>query len=254
MIRRTFLILPALGKKREINLWRDGILDWNDFVSTPKIKGISDLKKEQMDSLLTQADGFLDNYQSEYFSKILPSVEHWRLLNRFWDDVAYLDIETSGRSRYAHITVVGIYYKGEMTSLVRGIDLNFENLSKALKDAKTLVTFNGSSFDLPILEYHYPFSVPKVPHCDLRHACRRADYTGGLKNIEKEMGMCREKEIEYMTGEEAVYLWHAWERSKSKNALKLLKKYNEEDVMNLEPIAKRIYSILEQKLIDEAKI
>ena len=68
------------------------------------------------------------------------------------------------------------------------------------------------------------------------------------------MGMCREKEAEYITGEEAVYLWRAWERSGSKNALKLLVKYNEEDVLNLEPIAKTTYSILKQKLIEEADI
>ncbi|TQS83003.1 ribonuclease H-like domain-containing protein [Candidatus Methanomassiliicoccus intestinalis] len=254
MIRRTFLILPSLGKKKEVNLWKEGILDWNDFVSTSKIKGISAERKENMDALLLRADQSLENRQSEYFSKILPSVEHWRMLDNFWDDAAYLDIETSGRSRYASVTVVGIYYKGKMTSLVKGEDLTFQNLSDSLKDAKMLVTFNGSSFDLPILEYHFPFAVPKVPHCDLRHACRRAGYCGGLKSIEKQMGMFREKEVEYMTGEEAVYLWRAWERSKSKNALKLLVKYNEEDVLNLEPIAKTTYSILKQKLIEEADI
>ena len=57
-----------------------------------------------------------------------------------------------------------------------------------------------------------------------------------------------------MTGEEAVYLWHAWQRSHSKNALNLLLKYNEEDVMNLEPIAHKTYRLLEQQLLEEAKI
>ena len=76
MIRRTFLILPSLGKKKEVNLWKEGILDWNDFVSTSKIKGISAERKENMDALLLRADQSLENRQSEYFSKILPSVEH----------------------------------------------------------------------------------------------------------------------------------------------------------------------------------
>lgn len=254
MIRRTFLILPALGKKRETNLWREGILDWEDFRSTARIKGIGAAKKSEMDLLLARADSSLAAKQSEYFCRILPSVEHWRMLDNFWEDVAYLDIETSGRSRYAEVTVVGIYTKGQMISLVKGQDLNFQNLAAALKDAKMLVTFNGSSFDLPILEYHFPFAVPKVPHCDLRHACRRAGYSGGLKSIEKQMGLLRDREVEYMTGEEAVYLWHAWQRSHSKNALNLLLKYNEEDVMNLEPIAHKTYRLLEQQLLEEAKI
>ena len=245
MIRRTFLILPSIGCKTEVRLWRKGIVDWNDFIATDHIEGLSLARKERLDGHLERADRFLDRGVTEYFCQILPSVEHWRMFDRFEEDCAYLDIETDGQYINANVTVVGIHRGGEMTTLVRGEDLNSQSLAKALEGAKMLITFNGSSFDLPILHYHYPMAVPRLPHYDLRHACRRVGLTGGLKKIEREMGIARPREVEYVTGEEAVYLWRAWKRSGSKNALKLLKKYNQEDTENMVPIARRVYDRLE---------
>lgn len=253
MIRNTFLILPSVGKGKERNLWKSGVRDWDEFRSERKVKGISAERKVGMDRQLDQADEFLDREMTDYFCKILPTVEHWRLYDRFRKDTAFLDIETDGRSSYANVTVVGIYRNGNTTTLVRGQDLSAASLTEALEGVKLLVTFNGSSFDLPILGYHFPLAVPRVPHFDLRHACRRVGLTGGLKSVEKQMGMCRAREIEYVTGEEAVYLWRAWERSGSKNALKLLKRYNEEDTVNLEPIADRVYGTLRDGIISSAK-
>ena len=249
MIRRTFQILPSVGKGKESNLWKSGIRDWDDFRSTDKVRGIAKERKGRLDQHLERAEGFLHNGRTDYFYKILPTVEHWRLYDRFRTETAFLDIETDGRSSYANVTVVGIYRNGGTTSLVSGQDLDAKSLKAALDGAKVLVTFNGSSFDLPILEYHYPFTVPRVPHFDLRHACRRVGLQGGLKSIEKQMGIARAREVEYVTGEEAVYLWRAWERAGSKNALKLLKKYNEEDTVNLAPLADYVYETLKNRIV-----
>lgn len=247
------MILPSIGKGKELNLWRSGVRDWDDFRSKVKVKGIAKERKVHLDQSIDRAENFLESGRTEYFCKILPTVEHWRLYDRFRSDTAFLDIETDGRSSYANVTVVGIYRNGETTSLVRGQDLTSESLQKALDGVKMLVTFNGSSFDLPILEYHFPFTVPKVPHFDLRHACRRVGLHGGLKSVEKQMGIARAREVEYVTGEEAVYLWRAWERSGRPNALKLLKKYNEEDTKNLDPLAEHVYETLKSRLVIESE-
>ncbi len=251
MIRRTFQILPSVGRGKERNLWRSGVSTWDDFISVGKVKGISAERKAGLDKHIERAETFLERRYTEYFCKILPSVEHWRLYDMFRSDTAFLDIETTGRSAYSDVTVVGIHRSdGKGRTLVRGQDLNAASLKGALEGVKMLVTFNGSSFDLPILEYHFPLSVPRVPHFDLLHGCRRVGLRGGLKSVEKQMGIARAREVEYMTGEEAVYLWRAWERSGKENALRMLKRYNEEDTLNLEPIAEHVYATLQERTMD----
>ncbi len=216
MIRRSFQILPSIGPITESKLWKEGLTDWDDFIGSPSIKGFSEKRKVKADAQLKEASRLLDNGCSEYFCKILPQAEHWRLYGRFKSDCAYLDIETTGQGAYCDITVVGIYRKEGMRTLVRGQDLTRENIQSALEGAKLLVTYNGGSFDVPMLSYHYPLSVPRIPHFDLRTGCSRIGLVGGLKNVERSMGISREREIEYMTGEEAVYLWRAWEKEVAK--------------------------------------
>jgi hypothetical protein len=244
MLRRTFLILPGIGGGTERSLWNQGVRDWEDFTSSTRLNGISCKRKERFDAHLAEAANFLDRNEISYFSRLLPSREHWRVYDEVKDKATCLDIETDGLGGGARVTVVGIHRDGKSTILVRGQDLNRENLMVALEGSRLLITFNGSSFDLPMLEREYPFLIPRVPHFDLRHGCARVGYHGGLKSIEKQMGMSRAQELEYVTGEQAVYLWYAWERRGNVNALNLLKRYNEEDTRNLVPIAERINQML----------
>jgi len=144
--------------------------------------------------------------------------------------------------------MVGIHRNGRTTTLVNGVDLDGDSLSEALKGTKLLVTFNGRSFDIPLLDFNFPFSVPRVPHFDLRHGCARIGLRGGLKRIERVLGIARPQEVDYVTGEQAAYLWKLWERKGNENALGLLCRYNEEDTKNLEPLARHTY----EKLMKEA--
>jgi hypothetical protein len=83
-----------------------------------------------------------------------------------------------------------------------------------------------------------------MPHYDLRFGCRKVGYTGGLKYIEKTLGMDRPYDINDVDGEEAVRLWKLWERKRDKDALDRLIKYNRADTVNLETISEIIYKKL----------
>jgi len=250
VIRRTFLILPTIGEATERKLWREGLLDWDCFLRSKSVSGISSRRKERLDGGLHQASVFLERGEVAYFTRLLPSREHWRFLEEAGENVAYLDIETDGLGPKAVVTMVGVHRPSGSITLVRDIDLNEESLSASLRGCKMLVTFNGASFDLPMIEREFPFSMPRVPHFDLRHGCARIGLTGGLKSVERQVGIFRARELEYMTGEEAVYLWHLWKRKGNENALKLLKRYNLEDTKNLVPIAGMVYRQLRERALD----
>ncbi len=252
MIRRTFIILPSVGTATERSLWRRGVGDWEGFLSAPRIKGFSEGRKKKLDSLLIEAERFLDSGHTQYFSRILPSSEHWRLFSEAGESAAYLDIETDGLQQGCKVTVVGVHREGTTRTLVLGQDLTSEALSRTLAGCSMLVTFNGSAFDLPILQYHFPFSLPPVPHFDLKHGCRRIGLNGGLKSVERSVGIKRDHIVEYMAGEDAAFLWKLWERRGNKNALNLLKRYNEEDARNLVRLAEVVSGGLERRLEREA--
>jgi uncharacterized protein len=249
MIRRTFLLLPGIGQIKERRLWENGVLSWEDFTERDHLEGISPYRKSRMDAELEMAMESWERGRTEFFSRMLPSGQHWRMYQRLRDDTAFLDIETDGLGPGTVITMISVHRRGETTTMTRGLDLNAENLKRSLEGAKMLVTFNGSSFDLPMIERELPFTVPKVPHYDLRHACPKVGLRGGLKQVEVLLGYRRPQEVAYVTGEEAVYLWHLWDRKGNENALNLLRRYNQEDTRNLEPLADTVYARLADKLL-----
>ena len=168
-------------------------------------------------------------------------------MNELGSSVVCLDIETTGTSCWSPITVIGIYDGARVHTLIRGQNLSGANLRGILGSASTLVTYNGSSFDLPVIEHQFPGCVPCVPHVDLRYPLRRLGLSGGLKNVERELGIERDRRVEYMTGEDAVYLWKSWEKRGSKNALDLLVEYNTEDCRNLKALSSFAYSALRKR-------
>ncbi len=250
MLKNTFVMLDGIGTQREASLWRSGVETWEDFLANRAIKGISSARKNRVDTQLVSAKEKLERRDSAYFASALPKREMWRCLDEFGNSIAFLDIETTGVSMYSPVTVVGIFDGTRMHTLIKGRDLNTSNLKAILSSVDSIVTFNGASFDLPILRYQFPGSVPDVPHVDLKHPLRRLGLTGGLKRIERELGVERDRRVEYMTGEDAVYLWRLWERHGKGNALGLLLDYNAEDCKNLKFLASYAYRHLKSMTFD----
>ena len=252
MLRNSFILLDGIARYRELSLWKSGILTWDDFLDESRIRGISEVRKTRMDDDLAVARNRLAVRDSEYFASRIASRDQWRCLEEFGGSVAYLDIETTGISPRSPITLVGIYDGKRMHTMTRGRDLNGRSLNAILSSVEMIVTFNGASFDLPMIESQYPGSIPVRPHVDLKYPLRRLGHVGGLKAIERELGIERDRRVEYMTGEDAVYLWRLWEKNGNRNALDLLVEYNSEDCRNLASLAKYAYKRLRAASFERA--
>ena len=242
MIERTFSILPGIGPETERRLWEEGILTWEDFLSRPSVPCISSFRKPFLDAELERWLKALEDRDAAFFFRHLPQREHWRLFPAFRDRALFFDIETTGLSPYySVVTVVGLYNGKRYVALVKGIDLEPEILHDYFDSALLLVSFFGTRFDVPFLRRYFPQLPTEKPHFDLCLAGRRVGLKGGLKKVEQALGISRDPDVEGLDGADAASLWLSYERSGDRRALDLLLRYNEADVLNLEPIAEEIY-------------
>ena len=168
MLASSFVLLKGIGQSSERRLWQEGILDWATFLRSPALPGISSTRKEWYDRELATAQSRLEDGDAHFFGTCLKSREHWRLFETFRHRALYLDIETTGMAaRDGHVTVVGLYRNGHMTSLVHGETLTEDRLHAELEQTDLFITFFGSGFDIPYLQAKFPRLNFKKPHFDL---------------------------------------------------------------------------------------
>jgi hypothetical protein len=248
MITNSYIFLERVNSLTERSFWKQGIHYWDDFLDKPKIKGLSNQRKNYYDRKIREAKHNLYSLNSYYFNDKLPQSENWRLYDFFKEDAVFLDIETTGLERHDQVVVIGLFDGINMKTMVKGINLNFFALKKELSRYKLIVTFNGASFDIPFLRKRYPDLIPKMPVFDVKTACQRAGLTGGLKEIEKKLGIKRNDIIQKFYGGDPVCLWRMFKATGDEYYLKLLVEYNEEDVVNLKKVAEVAIKRLRQKI------
>lgn len=244
MIENTFLFLPKIGYGTEKRLWSEGIRHWDDFLTAATIPKISQERKGFYDGEITRAQTCMERKDISYFNTMLPRREYWRLYEAFKDDALFLDIETTGLSFACDITTITLHDSRKTETLVRGENLSRSHILERMEGASLLVTFYGTAFDLPFIERKFGIRVTQ-PHIDLCFLARRVGLRGGLKAIERVMGIPRE--TEGIDGFEAVRLWRRHVRGDSE-ALQTLVKYNREDTQNLCPIASRLFSEMRRRI------
>lgn len=242
MLTNTFLHVAGVGRAYERRLWSEGVLCWDDFLARRRTPGGGKgpgRKAEAVGKTLDESIRALAEGDHRFFSARLPAAEQWRLFKAFSDRTAYVDIETTGLSAEScEITTIALYDGADIRYYVNG-----KNLGDFIDDMARydlLVTFNGKTFDVPIIERYFGAELPHS-HIDLRYVLASLGYSGGLKACEKKFGLSR-NELEGVDGFMAVRLWREYRRGKA-SALDTLLAYNIEDVVNLERLMYSAYNL-----------
>lgn len=244
MIESSFCFLSGVGRRTEQRWWSQGIGTWTDFLSAASIPGLGNSRKTVYDIALDQARTRRELEDARYFGAHLQARDHWRLYEWLRPRAVCLDLETNS---FGHITVVGLYGQGRYTALIRGESLDRRRLWDELTQYDLLVTFNGTTFDLPVLLATFPDLPLDQPHLDLCSLGKQLSYQGGLKAIEVQVGIQRPAEVLGMSGAEAGQLWNRWRHGREEEAKARLLAYNEADCVNLMPLADLFYCQMVQR-------
>ncbi|MDR1607875.1 MAG: ribonuclease H-like domain-containing protein [Deltaproteobacteria bacterium] len=230
MLKSTFAHILGISLQKEQKLWSQGVLTWDDLFASSHSPSAPNWLRDSQKAFKA---GDLD-----YFASALPNSEHWRLAASYPKEAMFVDIETTGLSTDYHaITIIGWSLGGNFKILVNGRD-DPDDFLNDLAKTKTLVTFNGRSFDARFLTRLFGPGVFPKAHADLRHLCQRLGWAGGQKKIERDLGLTRQTPV--LDGSDAVILWNNYvfgsKPAKQRSALRELIVYNHADVEGMKTI------------------
>jgi len=195
-----------------------------------------------------RVDNLLKEFEREFKKLNLSEKEKWQVYFYFPSHILFVDIETEGLSKEKNdITLIGIYKEGRYYPFIK--NLNLDKALKFLAYTPIWITFGGENFDVPFIKKTFPQLKTPLIHIDLFFLNKEVGLRGGLKKIEKMLGIVRE--TEGLNGYDAVKLWRKWVEEKDKSALKKLIIYNKEDVVNLKRIMD--YVIIKLRKMEEMR-
>lgn len=249
MLRQTFCHIQGLGGHTERSLWKQGCLDWQTFLDEPDRFEVGGAGRPLVIDGCQRAVEAYDSGHHQFFSQALGSKESWRAWPEYRDKMVYLDIETDGGQSGDSITTVGLYDGHRFTCLVKDQDLGcFPDI---ISQYSMIVTFFGAGFDIPMLKRAFPHVKFDQIHFDLCFGFKKLGVRGGLKKIEKQMGIARGDETDGLSGLDAIRLWRQYQYG-DEQALATLIEYNKEDVVNLEILADICYNRLREEAMAAA--
>ena len=245
MLKQTFRHIRGIGERTERRLWRAGVTCWESLLDHPTLGSLPPWLRDEARFELERSLTALEKRDARYFITRLPHQLQWRLYPEFSERVAYLDIETTGLgAEESMLTVIGLHDGERPQVYVHG--RNLEQFVRDIDAFTLLVTYNGKQFDLPFLRAKLDIPL-KQAHIDLRYPLAALGYKGGLKKIERRLGLERPGLVAQLDGWCAVVLWRYHERGVS-GALETLLHYNLEDVVHLPALLAEVYNTSIQQL------
>ncbi len=238
MIDSAFLHFSGIGKKNRDRLLQAGIIDWESaLLKTEQIP----FKGEKKEKFLLEIENNLQAHKDQnirFFTEKFHPLDKWRILSEYFERTSYFDIETDGI--YNRITTISVYHKGKVYSFTKY--KNLDDFLDILEDIDLIVSFNGASFDIPVVLQNFRIPSFPVPHVDLRWVCYHEGVRGGLKEIEKKLNILRPMDLQGADGMEAIRLWFQWIEWKDKQALIRLVRYCSADVLSLVKLTEKVLS------------
>jgi uncharacterized protein len=236
MLQHTFCHIPGIGRKIETKLWATGITTWDKWGDPSPIRLSAVIRAEADRTLKCSAAALNDD--PKFFAERLDSSEVWRIFPHYRARTAYLDIETTGLDDHAEVTTIALYDGKEVFTFINGI--NLDDFVEAIDKFQVIVSYNGKSFDIPMLERFFQIKLNQA-QIDLRYVLARLGFKGGLKGCEKMLGMNRGT-LDGVDGYFAVLLWQRYRDYNDQQALHTLLAYNTLDTVNLERLAVEAYN------------
>ena len=232
-------LLPRVGVQREKALRDEGCACWDDLLNAPHpLAGFDVFAWDELCAAAEKGRQAILRGDVAFFTSKLPALEQWRVLAQWFDQASYFDIETSGLESDSIVTLVCCFHNNQPLHFLA--NENLDDFLDLLERVKVLVSFNGASFDVPrVLDR---FHIPELPcpHVDLRWLCHHAGWKGGLKKIEKALGLRRPADLDGLGGAEAVWLWQAWAEKQDACARRRLERYCSADTVMLKMLAGKL--------------
>ncbi len=238
MIQGCFSHVRGIGPKTAAQLNDNGILTWEDCLSREDSIPFNGKRRKRFLKEIRKSIESHETRDIGYFTGSFPTSEQWRILGDYFPHTTFIDVETTGLSwNYCHVSVIAAYHRGTLHSFVYGE--NLDDFLHLADESELLVTYNGTSFDIPFIER--TFNIPSLnrPHVDLRWVAWHRGYRGGLKSIERHLGIRRPPHIDGIDGFEAVDLYYRWQQGDT-SCRDLLVSYCEADVLSTYLVAERI--------------
>jgi hypothetical protein len=236
MVRGALLHLPGIGRVRAARLRALGVTEWGALGPQPPAGlRLGPASWAAVLEHVARCDQAVAAGDIAFLARALRGPDLWRLLAAYGERAAFVDIETDGLHHGARITVIACLWQGRLQTFVQGE--NLDDFLDLLQQVELVATFNGASFDVPMIRNG--FHIPELPcaHVDLRWVCYHAGWRGGLKTVESQLGLRRPPDLVGVDGAQAVELWTCWERQRSRPHRDLLVRYCAADAVALRGVA-----------------